>query len=106
MKYDVNYVEYETEVAIGLPEGHMGLIFPRSSISKYQLTLANSVGVIDENFTGFITFRFRITGPKIYKVGDRIGQLVIMPIPQIELDLVDSLDDTDRGTGAYGSSGE
>lgn len=100
------FVEYGTDLSIELPEGHMGLIFPRSSISKYDMTLCNSVGLVDQNFRGELKLRFRSTGPHHYKVGDRIGQLVVMPIPEVELEVVDDLDDTDRSSGSFGSSGE
>ena len=104
--YVGNYVEYDTGVHIAIPEGHMGLIFPRSSVSKYDLTLANSVGVIDSDYRGPIKLRFKSLGPTHYKVGDRVGQLVIMPIPAVELGQVEELDDTVRSEGGFGSSGE
>lgn len=102
------YVEFDTCLSIQLPEGHVGLLFPRSSISNYTLSLANSVGVVDSNFTGSIRFRFKKTSTnayeKIYDVGDRIGQLVILPIPTIEFEEVEDVSETERGEGAFGSS--
>lgn len=106
-KYVQGYVEYRTGLSVEIPTGYVGLIFPRSSISKTDLSLCNSVGVIDSGFRGEITFRFRTssTGSIIYKQGDKIGQLMIMPIPAITFVEVDSLQASERGEGAYGSSG-
>jgi dUTP pyrophosphatase len=106
-----NYIEYFTGIAVEIPEGHVGLIFPRSSISKTDLALTNSVGVIDSGYRGEIRFRFRfptdMTFPMVrkYEEGDRIGQLIIIPYPQIEMEEVSELSDTERGDGGFGSSG-
>lgn len=101
---------YKTGIALEIPEGHVGLIFPRSSISdKTSFMLSNSVGVIDSNFRGEVTFKFRDMSNgygKRYKEGDRIGQLVIIPIPNINLIEVTELTETNRGEGSYGSSGD
>jgi len=103
-------ITYKTGIAIEIPEGFVGLVFPRSSIAtKTSLILSNAVGVIDSGYRGEIIFKFRDTTPgfgKLYKAGDKIGQLIIMPYPKIELNLVDSLSDSERGIGAYGSSGD
>ena len=105
----VAYTEYGTGLAFEIPEGFVGLIFPRSSISSAtSLVLANSVGVIDSDYRGEVKFRFKnimFGAGKKYKVGDRIGQLVIMPYPKVKLEEVTDLDDTTRGTGGYGSTG-
>lgn len=107
-EYDI--VTYGTGLAVEIPEGHVGLIYPRSSIFKYELELTNSVGVIDSGYRGEITFKFRKTGTgitnNIYKVGDRIGQLIIMPYPKIEIIESQELSETERGTGGYGSTGK
>lgn len=99
---------FGTGLAVEIPEGHVGLIFPRSSISKTGLTLANSVGVIDSGYRGEILFKFNILEPgeQTYQIGDRIGQLVVLPFPQINYVEVDSLSETERGVGAYGSTGK
>lgn len=104
---ETNQLIFGTGLAVEIPEGHVGLIFPRSSIAKTGLALANSVGVIDSGYRGEIMFKFNILNPGIetYVVGDRIGQLVILPFPQIEYTEVNELSDSERGTGAYGSSG-
>lgn len=101
------FVEYGTNLAIEIPEGFGGFLFPRSSISNYDLSLCNSIGVIDNNYRGELKFRFRITADsnKLYRIGDRIGQLIIMHVPKIELQLVDLLNNTVRGNKGFGSSG-
>ncbi len=103
----LSYIEYGTGLAFEIPEGHVGYLFPRSSISKTSLSLANSVGVIDSGYRGEVKLRFkrpRQLGP-IYEVGDRIGQLIIMPIPNIELEEVKDLSKSHRGDEGFGSSG-
>jgi len=112
MKEQKGMVIYGTGLAFEIPEGHVGLVFPRSSVSKTCLSLSNAVGVIDAGYRGEVMFKFREhlsprddTG-RIYSVGDRIGQIIIMPIPEIEFEEVESLSDTSRGTGGYGSSGK
>lgn len=106
----VAYTEYGTGLAFEIPEGFVGLLFPRSSISSAtSLVLANSVGVIDSDYRGEVKFRFKnvmFGAGKKYKIGDRIGQLVIMPYPKIKLEEVEDLEDTVRGTGGYGSTGK
>ena len=102
-----NIVTYGTGIAVEIPDGYVGLIFPRSSVYKHQLELANCVGVIDSGYRGEIKFMFRIVQPHIsrYSLGDRIGQLVIMQLPSIELEEADDLSDSDRGIGGFGSTG-
>lgn len=108
--YDVDngVIKYKTGLSIAVPDGYVGLLFPRSSVYKYDMTLSNCVGVLDSQFRGEIMFVFRQTEnrfSKIYQVGDRIGQLIVMPYPQIEFEEVDELDETIRGSGGFGSSG-
>ena len=102
---------YDTGVSIEIPKGYVGLLFPRSSVSKTKLQLANSVGVIDSGYRGSIMFKYRyletenyIYHQGIYYVGDRIGQILIIPYPQIEFEEVNELSDTDRGSGGFGST--
>lgn len=103
------YYEYETDLAIELEPGYVGLIFPRSSISNKDLMLTNHVGVIDENYRGAIKFRFKTTTTDykhdLYEIGDKIGQLLIMKLPDVELEEVQELSGSERGTGGFGSSG-
>ena len=97
------YTEYDTGIAVAIPEGYVGLLFPRSSISKhYAMQLCNSVGVIDPDYTGPIKLRFR---GYAYEPGDRVGQLMVMPNPDLEFEEVEELTSTFRGDGAFGSSG-
>lgn len=99
---------YGTSIALEIPEGYVGLIFPRSSICKYDLRLTNSVGVIDSNYRGEIKFQFENDGmsTKIYNIGDRIGQLIIMPYPEVQFEETEELSETNRGTQGFGSSGK
>lgn len=101
-------VEYGTGLAFEIPEGHVGLIFPRSSIHKTSLSLTNAVGVIDSGYRGEVKFKFRDLSNnigKVYQIGDRVGQLVIIPIPEVEVVISEELSDTQRGSGAFGSTG-
>lgn len=118
---------YGTGIALEIPEGYVGLIFPRSSNRKTHAYLTNHVGVIDSGYRGeiMLTFKSRdhdkvlnavaLIGDgrfiadeglhKPYKVGDRIGQLIIVPYPKIEFIEVDSLEESERGEGGHGSTG-
>lgn len=115
---------YGTGLAFEIPEGYVGLLFPRSSNCKKHLVLTNSVGVLDSGYRGEVTFRYRphtqevcvaseagfdtdhSSDCEVYQVGDRIGQIIILPYPQIEFEEVDELSETERGAGGYGSSGK
>ncbi len=108
-------VVYNTGLAFEIPEDHVGLLFPRSSNAKKHLTLSNSVGVIDSGYRGEIAFKFKgmphvtVEGDIVmnkYEVGDRVGQIIILPYPQIEFVEADELSETERGDGGYGSSGK
>lgn len=101
---------YGTGIAVEIPQGYVGLVFPRSSICKKHLSLSNAVGVIDSGYRGEIMAKFNIIkdegcGPQLYNVGDRIAQFIIIPYPEIEFVEVDTLAESDRGEGGYGSSG-
>jgi dUTP pyrophosphatase len=103
------HIKYATGIAVEIPDGYVGLIFPRSSVSKTNLTLANSVGVIDSGYRGQIICVFnKVNNPMLssYKVGDRIAQLVIMACPKFEIEEVSELSNTERGEGAFGSTGK
>lgn len=103
------YWEYKTGIAVELPEDHVGLLFCRSSIStNSSFILSNAVGVIDQNFRGEITFRFKHLDSKPltpYSPGDRIGQLLIIKYDQWQPVWVDDLSETVRGSGGYGHTG-
>ena len=98
---------YGTNLGVEIPEGYVGLIFPRSSISKKGQSLTNSVGVIDSGYRGEIKFAFKTFSWDMYQVGDKIGQLIIMPYPKIEVVLAskDEVSKTERGEGGFGSTG-
>lgn len=102
---EYGYIEYDTGVSLEIPEGYVGLIFPRSSISNTGMLLSNSVGVIDSGYRGNIKFRFKyIPGTKTYEVGDRIGQLIIIPYPQVEFEQVEELTISERSNSGFGST--
>jgi dUTP pyrophosphatase len=102
-------VSYGTDLAMEIPNGFVGLVFPRSSIRKYELALSNAVGVIDSGYRGELQATFKKTNgldSLAYKVGDRIAQIIIIPYPPIEFDEVAELSDTERGDGGFGSTGK
>lgn len=101
-------VTYGIGLAIEIPYGYVGLIFPRSSIKNYELVLSNSVGILDSGYRGELRAVFNKTNgidSLKYKVGDRIAQILILPYPKINFVLSDELSDSERGTGGYGSTG-
>ena len=105
------YIEYGTGIAVEIPHGYVGLIFPRSSVSKKEnFYLKNSVGVIDSGYRGEIKLRFHKQKDTFqredrYEVGEKIGQLIIIPYPTIYLEEVEELSSTERGEGGFGSTG-
>ncbi len=99
---------YGTGIAIEIPKGYVGLLFPRSSIRRYSLSLSNSIGVIDSDYRGEVMFSFRpVNAPNspIYKVGEKIGQIIIMPYPEVKFTEVNKLSETERGEGGHGHTG-
>lgn len=107
----IGMVRYSTGLAFEIPPGHVGLIFPRSSICKTGLRLSNCVGVLDSDYRGEVTFVFDRRnvfdhGDNLYKLGERIGQIVIVELPQVEFVEAIELGDTARGAGGYGSTGK
>lgn len=105
-------IVYSTGLAFEIPTGYVGLLFPRSSNAKTDLALTNSVGVLDSGYRGEVMFKFSnimrsnsTNAFNDYKVGDRIGQILIIPYPQVEFEEVDELSETERGEGGYGSTG-
>jgi dUTP pyrophosphatase len=105
------FTEYGTGIAVEIPEGYVGLLFSRSSVTKRSQMLKNAVGVIDSNYRGEIKLRFSsinvspLYRDQYYNVGDRVGQLIIVPIPSIELEEILELSETNRGADGYGSTG-
>jgi len=109
-----DYIEYGTGLSFEVPEGYCMLIFPRSSNSKKDLILANSVGILDSTYRGELKLRFKkcyqpviygLVARTVYNVGDKVGQIMILPYPQINFTEVDSLSETERGDGGFGSTG-
>ena len=101
-------VTYDLGISVEIPEGFVGLVFPRSSIRNKELILSNSVGVIDSGYRGNIQATFIKTNgldSNKYYVNERVAQLLIIPYPQIEFEEVEELSETERGAGNYGSSG-
>jgi len=128
-------IVYGTGLAVEIPEGMVGLVFPRSSVRNYDLVMSNSVGVIDSGYRGEIMVTFNLNVQNItyqsihslidsqeleneyqwsrlfeqdintYQVGDRIAQLIIMPVPLVEYTETQELSETNRGTGGHGSTG-
>lgn len=106
-----DYVSYKTGLSFEIPSGYVGLLFPRSSNSKKDLLLTNSVGVIDSGYRGEVELRFKpilngkLENIKTYDVGDRIGQIMIIPYPTIEFVETENLSNSERGEGGFGSTG-
>lgn len=104
------YTEYDTGIAIELPVGYHAEIVARSSITKMDLMLKNSVGIIDNEYRGSLLCRFHKTGDltstNTYKKGDRIAQIILRKTIHMPIMVVDELSDTNRGTGGLGSSGK
>lgn len=115
---------YGTGLAVEIPKGYVGLVFPRSSICKKDLRLTNGVGVIDSNYRGEIKaffendnmYRRGLKPPRYheeyqetahltYQVGERIAQMIILPYPEIEYVEANELSNTERGDKGFGSSG-
>lgn len=101
---DDNWITYRTGLAVEIPDGHVGLLFPRSSVYKKNQRLANSVGVIDAGYRGEIMFKYSRSDNQ-YSVGERVGQIIIMPYPRVEFVEVNSLATSVRGSGGFGSTG-
>jgi len=99
-----NFVEYGTGLAFEIPENYVLLVFPRSSVSKKDLILANCVGVLDSGYRGELLIRFKKTGEEEYEVGERVAQIIILPYPKIEFKEVEELSKTQRGKRGFGSS--
>ena len=105
--YDKECWIYGTGLAIAIPNGYVGLIFPRSSVRNTPLIMANCVGVVDSGYRGEVSTSFKSTNEykKVYQIGDRIAQLIIIPYPKVGLIEVDKLPSSDRGANGHGSTG-
>lgn len=113
------YTEIDSGIAMEIPQGHVGILVARSSVTKKDLMLKNSLGVIDSDYRGTIRGRFVLIpyrnaqAPDFnedfdleqYKVGDKCMQIMIMPIAQVEeFEEVSELSVTKRGFGGFGST--
>ncbi len=98
-----------TGLAIAIPDGYAGFVQPRSGMAlKQGLSMANTPGLIDAHYRGELKICAVNLDPEheiVIKRGERIAQLVIQQVPIVNLIEVDKLDETDRGTGGFGSSG-
>lgn len=104
-RIDSEHIKYGFGLAIEIPKGYVGLVFPRSSCYKQRQILSNAVGVIDSGFRGEISAVMIGTSSESYKVGERAAQIIILPYPEIEFIETDELSETERGKGGYGSTG-
>ena len=102
-------VSYGFGIAMEIPQGYVGLVFPRSSVKNQDLILSNCVGVIDSGYRGELQSTFKKTqglDSIKYKVGERGAQIIILPYPTIYMTEVPELSDTERGSGGFGSTGK
>ena len=104
---------YNTGLSLEIPDGHVGLLFPRSSNTKKALTLGNSVGVVDSGYRGPIILKYKplayaesMKPEDPYAIGDRIGQIIIIPYRNIHFLEVEELNASERGIGGFGSTGK
>lgn len=96
---------FGTGLAVEIPAGYAGFLFPKSSVRKFGMQLSNCVGVVDADYRGEIMFSYRPYSPSSgleYKKGDQIGQLIVLPVPEVEYQETDELSNTVRGTKGHG----
>ena len=103
-------VSLPTGIAIALPSAdYVALVFARSGLGiKHGVALANGVGVIDSDYRGEIRVGLvnQSDVPYTIQPGDRVAQLAVMPVVQAQLERVETLDETERGAGGFGSTGK
>ena len=123
VEFKDDLVIYGTGLAFEIPKGYFMQLYTRGSVMKYHLELTNCVGVVDADYRGEVKFIYRcihdttslrknyhnplidLDYPKIYNVGDRIGQAIIRKLVPTEYEEVDTLEKSVRGTGGWGSTG-
>jgi dUTP pyrophosphatase len=115
--YCEEFIEFKTGLAVEIPPGFVGLLFPRSSITKKLVVMANSVGVIDSGYRGELVARFKRVQHDVgcnygyydteqyYQRKDRVAQLIVIPYPTFRIEEVDKLSSSERGTTGFGSTG-
>ena len=101
---------YKFGLAVEVPKGYVGLMFPRSSVYKQDLIMSNCVGVVDSGYRGEIMAKYRLArNPdktlETYNIGDRVAQLVVVPYASCAPAWAEELSSTERGEGAHGSTG-
>lgn len=97
-----------TGLALAIPEGFAGFVQPRSGLAfRHGIMVTNSPGLIDSGYRGELRVSLHNSGPEVFaiEIGDRIAQLVIQRVEAPDFLVVDSLADTDRGAGGFGSTG-
>ncbi len=99
------FLEYGTGLSFEMPEGYVMLIFARSSVTNKDLMLKNSVGILDSGYRGELVIRFNKLGEDDYQIGDKIGQIIVLPFPTVEFEEVQELSESVRGEGGFGSTG-
>lgn len=104
------YIDVDFGIGVEIPQGYVGLLFPRSSIYKSGCVQSNCVGVIDSGYRGPISAKFYsvnegLPSNPVIKMGKRVCQLVIVQIPEVSFREVSDLSDSDRGSGGFGSTG-
>lgn len=103
-----NIVSYGFGIALEIPKGYVGLIFPRSSVYKKNLDMSDCVGVIDSDYRGEISAKFRLLNPNldnVYISGERIAQIVFIKHDDVDFKVSEELSETIRGAGGYGHTG-
>lgn len=100
------FIEVCTGLSLEIPKGYVGLVFPRSSISNTKHFLRNSVGVIDSGYRGEVKLRFSVDDTvTAYQIGDKVGQIVFVKLPAIQMIESKDLSISTRGSGGFGSTG-
>lgn len=102
-------VKVPTGLKMSIPEGYFGAVYPRSSAGiKSRISLANSTGIIDSDYRGELILFLVNNGDEelVINNGDRLAQMVIQPFVQVDFEVVEALDDTERGEGGIGSTGK
>lgn len=107
MMFDGAICAIPTGIHVAIPEGYTGLVVPRSGQAKRGLTVINSPGIVDAGYRGEVqVLAHNVSGDAIIIAkGERIAQMVIMPFLEVEFEVVEELDATDRGDGGFGSTG-
>lgn len=99
---------FHTGIAVAIPKGYVGLIVPRSGLGTKGIVLGNLTGVIDSDYRGEIMLQLwnRSDQPQTINHLDRVAQMLIVPVAQPRIEVVDELDSTERGEGGFGSTGK